>query len=220
MLLVNWQAYGPTGLIREVYKNARNGFLLSVLEMVNFIKKSKVIPLKLVDIWIKPLKKKKGSYKKLKIYRRLFIVPILSTIFEKLLKNRITPTLKQHMSHFQNGGSKGKGVIDNLFLLRASIDHSKYIDKQLWITLYDIDKCFDSLWLQDCINSLWDNGIKDDTFSLIYYLNAKANVIVKTPFGDTNPLHLTNIVKQGVVLGPFLNNCSLESVCKKGYSYH
>ena len=77
------------------------------------------------------------------------------------------------MSHFQNGGSKGKGVTDNLFLLRALIDHSRYMDKQLWITFYDIEKCFDSLWLEDCINSLWDNGIKDDTLYLIYYISAK-----------------------------------------------
>ena len=38
-------------------------------------------------------------------------------------------------------------------------------------------------------NSLWDNGIKDETLSLIYYMNVKANVIVKTPFGDTDPMH-------------------------------
>ena len=48
----------------------------------------------------------------------------------------------------------------------------------------------------------------------------KANVIVKTTFGDTDPMHLTNIVKQGTVLGPTLNNCSLDRVCKEGYSYH
>ena len=55
---------------------------------------------------------------------------------------------------------------------------------------------------------------------MIYYLNAKANVIIKTLFGDTNPLHLPNIVKQRTVLGPMLNNCSLDRVCKEGYSYH
>ena len=58
------------------------------------------------------------------------------------------------MSTFQNGGSKNKGVVDNLFLLKALIDHSKYTDKQLWLTFYEIEKCFDSLWLEDCMNSL------------------------------------------------------------------
>ena len=33
-------------------------------------------------------------------------------------------------------------------------------------------------------------------------------------------MHLTNIVKQGTVLGPMLNNCSLDRICKEGYSYH
>ena len=45
----------------------------------------------------------KGSYKKLQNYRGIFIVPVLSIIFEKLPVNRTTPTLTQHMSHFQNG---------------------------------------------------------------------------------------------------------------------
>ena len=47
-------------------------------------------------------------------------MPIMSLIFEKLLKNRITPTLKQHMTSFQTGGVKDKGVVDNLFLLQLT----------------------------------------------------------------------------------------------------
>ena len=70
-------------------------------------------------------------------------------------------------------------MVDNLFLLRALIDHLKYMGKQLWLTFYDIEKCFDSLWLEDCINSLWDNSVKDDTLSLIYKLNVKANITIK-----------------------------------------
>ena len=62
----------------------------------------------------------------------------MSIIFEKLVKNRITPILKQNTSNFQNGGPKEKGVIDNLFLLRALIDHSKYMGKQLWLTFSDM----------------------------------------------------------------------------------
>ena len=123
------------------------------------------------------------------------------------------------MSSFQNGGSKGKGVVDNLFLLRALIDHSKYMGKQLWLTFYDTEKFFDSLWLEDCINSLWDNGVKDDTLSLIYNLNVKANITIKTPFGDTQVLSLKDLVKQRTVLGPVLNNCSLDRVCKESLSH-
>ena len=169
--------------------------------MANSVKRSKTIPLEWSKIWIKILKKKKGSFKKLNNYRGIFIVPILSIIFEKLLKNRITPTLKQHMSNFQNGGAKGKGVVDNLFILRALFDHVKYLNKELWLTFYDIEKCFDSLWLEDCINFLWENGVKHDTLSLIYYLNEKANVVVKTPFGDTDPLSFYEHCQAGNSIG-------------------
>ena len=85
----------------------------------------------------------------------------------QLLKNRITPVLKQNMSNSQNLGSKREGVVDNLFLLRALMDHSNYMSKQFWLRFFDIEKCFNSLWLEDCINSLLDNGVKDDTLSLI-----------------------------------------------------
>ena len=40
-------------------------------------------------------------------------MPIMILISEKLIKNRIVPTLKQHMTSFQTGAIKGKGVVDN-----------------------------------------------------------------------------------------------------------
>ena len=83
---------------------------------------------------IQTLKKKTGSTRKLSSYRGIFLVPVLSIIFEKLLKNRISPHLEENMTQFQTGGVKGKGVADNLFILRGMIDHSKYLGKELWIT--------------------------------------------------------------------------------------
>ena len=59
-------------------------------------------------------------------------------------------------------------MTDNLFILRGVIDHARYLDKEVFITSNDIDKCFDNLWLQDCINALWDNGIQDDSLYSIY----------------------------------------------------
>ena len=84
------------------------------------------------------------------------------------------------MSKFQNGGVKRKSVTDNLFILKGIIDHSKYLGKGVFITFYDIEKCFDSLWLQDCINALWDNGVQDGSLYFIYLLS-KRPVFQLTP---------------------------------------
>ena len=57
-------------------------------------------------------------------------------MFEKLLKNRLSNTLQENISKFQNGGMKGKGVVDNLFIIRGIINHAKYQGKELWLTFY------------------------------------------------------------------------------------
>ena len=113
------------------------------------------------------------------------------------MKNRISDTLQHNISKFQNGGMRGKGAVDNLFISRGIINHANYLGKELWLTFYDIEKCFDSLWLEDCINTLWDLGVKDDILYLIYLMNIKATVTIKI---DTDPLFLSNFVKQGTVL--------------------
>ena len=135
------------------------------------------------------------------------------------MKNRLSNTLQENISKFQNGGMNGKGVVDNLFIIRDIINHAKYLGKQ-WLTFYDIEKCFDSLRLEDCINSLWDMGVRNDILSLIYLMNKEARVTVKTPVGDTDTILLTNLVKQGIVLGPVLNNCSLNKMSTLSTGYN
>ena len=106
------------------------------------------------------------------------------------------------------------------FVLRGLIDHFKYLKKELWITFYNIEKCFDSLWLEDYINSLWRCGVDDDILYLMYLLNRKADIIVRTPFGNTQSFEICNLVKQRTVLGPILNNCSLDDICSDGHGHN
>ena len=72
----------------------------------------------------------------------------------------------------------------------------------LYITVYDFAQCFDALWLEDCIVSLWKLGIRDETLSTLYDMNKKAVIQVKTPVGISNKFSQETIVKQGTVSGP------------------
>ena len=67
--------------------------------------------------------------------------------------------------------------------------------------------------MEDCINSLSENGVQDDTICLIYLLNAKASVTVNIHFESKH------IVKQGTMLEPILNNCSHDTICRDGSGY-
>ena len=187
--------------------------------MFNAFKNKFDVPCQWDDILITTMFKKKGSWKKLYNYRGIFIVTILQLINEKVLKNRKTEYQVYFRKIFQNGEVKGKSVTDNLFILKGIIDHSKYLGKGVFITFYDIEKCFDSLWLQDCINALWDNAVQDDSLYFIYLLSKKASISINTPLGRTDPLVLENLVKQGTILRPVLTNRSLDRVPKESSGY-
>ena len=61
-------------------------------------------------------------------------------------------------------------------------------------------------------------GVGTDILSFIHLMNYKGKVTV---IRDTDPFLLTvsNLVKQGPVLGPVLNNCSLNKFFSDGIEY-
>ena len=50
-------------------------------------------------------------------------------------------------------------------------------------------------------------------------MNTKAQIVVKTPFGQCEPFICSNVVRQGTVLGPVLNNCSIDKFSNESYPY-
>ena len=86
-----------TGHIREVFTRSEKCMILSILGIMNLIKQHQVLPLEWSNIWIRTLKKNKESIKFLNNNRGIFIVDIMSIIFEKLLKYRLLPHLQQNM---------------------------------------------------------------------------------------------------------------------------
>ena len=57
--------------------------------------------------------------------------------------------------------------------------------------------------------------------SYLQYLDANNlyGWVMSQPFGRAPVFELKHIVKQGTVLGPILNNCSLDTICRDGSGY-
>ena len=184
----------------ELFINSGKGVRKSLLQILNQVKESRKIPdqwnlMKIVTIY-----KQKGCKKMLKYYRGIFLAIVISKIFEALIKGRIEPNL-QKIDPLQAGSRTGRSAADNVFLLRGCIDHSVANKKPLYITAYDYEQAFDSLWVEKCILALKNLGVSKEMLQLIYNLNRKAKVIVKTPYGLTDMFETDPIVKQGTVLG-------------------
>ena len=83
------------------------------------------------------------------------------------------------------------------------------------MTTYDFRQAFDSLWLQDCLLVLRKLGVEKYILKLIYEMNKRAIVQIKTPYGLTEPVDVTDIVKQGGVLGSPMCSATTAEYCEQ-----
>ena len=49
------------------------------------------------------------------------------------------------------------------------------------------------------MNTLWDNGIQDDSLYFIYLLGKKAHITINTPLGRTDPFVYSDSRKLGCI---------------------
>ena len=203
---------GIDGIAGEILTHAGKGILDSLLLVFNYILCTNNIPDEWLEVLVVLIYKNKGSRKELVNFRGIFLTVVVSKVFERMLQARMLPSIEK-ISFFQSGSRSGRSVADNLFLARCAIDHSRFLKQQIILTTYDYEQAFDSLWIQECITTLHRLGVENYILRLIYELNCRAIVRVKTPFGLTPKFEVQDIVKQGGVLGQLLCSASTAEHC-------
>ena len=72
------------------------------------------------------------------------------------------------------------------------------------LQFYDLEKCFDRLWLRKCMMSVWESGVRGPEWILIYEMNKTAEIVVETPVGMTEAFQINEIVMQVTVMAPIM----------------
>ena len=189
------------GWVNELIIEAGEEMTISLTHMFNEIMKEMTIPKQWTEMIIKSIHKK-GTKSQMENRRGLFLTNIISKVFEKVLDNITRDEI--NISEYQCGGQRGRGTIDNHIMLNAVVDNNSRIGKKTYMYFADAYKCFDRLWLKDCLVELWKAGMREREVNLIYEMNKTANIIIKTPVGNSKEITVTNIVRQGTVFGPKL----------------
>ena len=86
------------------------------------------------------------------------------------------------------------------------------------IQVYDIEQAFDALWLEDCLNDLYDSlpdSSCDDKLALVYETNVNNLVAVNTAVGQTERVAIPRIVQQGGGWGPMQCSNSVDTIGKR-----
>ena len=85
------------------------------------------------------------------------------------------------------------------------------------ITLYAVEQCFDALWAQECINTLYECGLNNDKLGILYEETKHANIAIKTAMGITERVDIENLIMQGTVFGSIICTSVIEKLAKIFY---
>ena len=195
----------------ELILNGGEDIEKSMVMMLKEIFEQRFIPEEWNRITIKSIHKK-GPMKDLANQRGLFITNIVSKIAERILINRNQKEIQKNISDFQNGGIKNRSVSDNLYILNSVMQMYKNQKLNHYILFTDLNKCFDKLWLEDCIVELVKCGMAIEDAGFLYKMNEHVEAVISTPAGVTEEIHLEVVVKQGTVAGPVLAGVSTDKI--------
>ena len=211
----------PHGLINDIFKPGVKGqdLKLAMLKLFNSIKAELKIPKMLQFANITTIWKKKGSRRDLENDRGIFVVSVMRMILDSLIYEDKYNDIDDNMSDSNIGARKNRNVRDHLFIVNGIINsvlngESPPID----IQIYDVQKCFDALWLEDCMLDIFETlpaQSRDDKIALLYEMNKENFVAVKTAVGLTTRKMMPKIVMQGGKWGPLKCSNTMDRIGKE-----
>ena len=108
---------------------------------------------------------------------------------------------------------KNRNIRDNLLVLNA-INNSVINGKEEPVDaqLFDVEKCFDALWVEECINDIFDAGLVNDKLALLYLGNQNAKIAIKTQDGKSERINIKNIIMQSTMWGSLLCTATMDKL--------
>ena len=110
--------------------------------------------------------------------------------------------MEENLTDCNIGGRKKRNIRDNIFVINAIMNSiRKGNENAVDFQIYDIEKCFDNLWLHEVSNCLYQAGLNNDKLPLLFLENNTAHVAVKTSGGISCCVNIYDIIMQGSVWG-------------------
>ena len=185
------------GYLNELFKPKAKGsdLKLALLKLINRIKLKLEYPKCLELCNITSIFKRKGNISDFRQYRGILRVLVFRSILERLIYNDKYYTIDDNLTDANVGARKHRNIRDNLFVVNAILNSVKKGSAEaIDLFTYDVDKCFDALWTHECINDLFESGLKNYQLTLLFNMNQSAQVAVKTEQGMTKSVSISNII--------------------------
>ena len=90
-------------------------------------------------------------------------------------------------------------------------------DEACNISVYEVRKCFDNLWLSECINEIYAAGLNNDKLCLLYYSNLRARIAMKNSNGISERVIIEKTVMQGTAWADLMCTSTMDKLGRQAY---
>ena len=145
----------------------------SMLILYNKIKQTGEIPIFMRFANISAIYKGRGIVSDLDSDRGIFLVTIFRTILMKLIYKDKYDIIEGSMSDSNIGARKKKNIRNHIFIVNSIIHDvlSNKSNEPVDIMVLDYKQMFDSECLFKSMNDIYEAGVSDEIFSILYEAN-------------------------------------------------
>ena len=162
------------------------------------------------DTTIIQIYKGKGVKEDLNNQRNIHTKLDVPKLFGHMVTTAAKGKIVENMTKFQLGTKPGHRAQEHLFVAHSTIQLYNLCGKAVIVQLYDIQKFFDREMLRDCMDALYNSGIRGKLYRLLYQMNKQTNVRVRTGVGLSDNQVTGEGVGQGTLEGALLSASSID----------
>ncbi|RZC42429.1 RVT 1 domain containing protein [Asbolus verrucosus] len=200
------KAPGLDKIENKVIKNMSKKSLIQLTNIINAIFKFNHYPTQFKTSKVIPIHKTGKNPQSPNSYRPISLPSILAKVTEKIIHNRLEKILraKNIKLDTQFGFKKHHNTVQQLIRIVNDISINFNKDNNTVMTLYDIEKAFDKVWVEGLIYKMIKYGIEPNFIKLIYSYLTDRKIIVQVGNSQSKARRTEREVPQGSVLGPAL----------------
>ena len=205
---------GLDNVYGEHFKYADNVIIILLTLLFNSIVIHGYIPSNIMDTILIPLiKDKKGNITNKDNYRPIAITCIMSKILELLVLARIQDIIVSNCNQF---GFKPKlGTDMCVYVLKQIVEYYTSLSSPVYACFLDASKAFDKINHWHLFNKLLDANVPTIIVRLLYVWYTTQTFYVKWGNIISKSFNVSNGVRQGGILSPYLFNFYLEELSNK-----
>ena len=205
-LLPSCKAPGSDTIPAEIYKAEGTPFAKKMTELFHIMWRKEAIPQEFKDASIVHLFKRKGNPQLCDNHRGISLLSVAGKVLARVLLNRLNEHLEQAglLPENQCGFTKDRGTIDIIFTARQLQEKCQEQNMDLYMTFVELTKTFDTVSCEGLWKIMATFGCPTKFIAMVRQFHDGKLARVQNDGEFSDPLPVTNGVKQGCILAPTL----------------